>query len=360
MSDNDRILLSRFYSKIKKTMKQKTNSVLIAISAMALFVSCSNTGEEQKKATPMRVKSEVVRLSTDVNKISYVGIVEEESAISVGFTGSGTISKVYVSEGQAVKKGQLLAELDKTQAQNMLATAQAQMMQATDAFKRLKQLHDNNSLPEMEWVEVQSKVQQAEAALEMAKKNLADCSIYAPESGIIGKGVMNVGEVVLPALPVAKILVISNVKIRASIPEKEIAGISSSAPSRITLEALPNQTFDGGKIEKCIEANNVTHTYDIKINVRNQSQQLLPGMVANVEINNTNPNDVVAVPITSVRKNAQGEYYVWINKEGKAYRKTVTVGDASGNRIIVSRGLNSGDIVITEGYQKLSEGMEVI
>ena len=83
-------------------------------------------------------------------------------------------------------------------------------------------------------------------------------------------------------------------------------------------------------------------------------------MVANVEINNTNPNDVVAVPITSVRKNAQGEYYVWINKEGKAYRKTVTVGDASGNRIIVSRGLNSGDIVITEGYQKLSEGMEVI
>ena len=180
-------------------MKQKTNSVLIAISAMALFASCGNTGEEQKTATPMRVQSEVVRLSTDVNRNSYVGIVEEESAISVGFTGSGTISKIYVSEGQAVKKGQLLAELDKTQAQNMLATAQAQMMQANDAFNRLKQLHDNNSLPEMEWVEVQSKVQQAEAALEIAKKNLADCSIYAPESGIVGKGVMNVGEVVLPA-----------------------------------------------------------------------------------------------------------------------------------------------------------------
>ena len=341
-------------------MKQKTNSVLIAISIMALFTSCGNKGEEQKAVTPMRVQSEVVCLTTGSNNRNYVGIVEEESAISVGFTGSGTLSKIYVSEGQSVERGQLIAEIDKTQAQNMLTTAQAQMTQADDAYKRLKQLHDNNSLPDMDWVEIQSKVQQAEAALEMAKKNLADCSIYAPESGIIGKGVMNVGEVVLPALPVAKILVISNVKIRASIPEKEIAGISSSAPSRITLEALPNQTFDGGKIEKCIEANNVTHTYDIKINVRNQSQQLLPGMVANVEINNNIDNDVFTVPITAVRKNAQGEHFVWLKKDGKAHRKTVTVGDASGNRIIVSRGLNSGDIVITEGYQKLSEGMEVI
>ena len=89
-------------------MKQKTNSVLIAISAMALFASCGNTGEEQKTATPMRVQSEVVRLSTDVNRNSYVGIVEEESAISVGFTGSGTISKVYVSEAKRLRKDNCL------------------------------------------------------------------------------------------------------------------------------------------------------------------------------------------------------------------------------------------------------------
>ena len=199
-------------------MKKNALLTLIAVAMMLLSTGCSNQEEKTKNAAPMSVRSEVVHPSSDIDTKSYIGIVEEELAISVGFATSGTISKVCVSEGQTVKKGQLIAELDKTQAENMLAMAKAQMEQANDAYKRLKLLHDNKSLPEMEWVEVQSKVQQAEASLEMAKKSLADCCIYAPESGIIGKGVMNVGEVVLPALPVAKILVINNVKISASIP----------------------------------------------------------------------------------------------------------------------------------------------
>ena len=341
-------------------MKKNVLFTLIAVSVMLFYTGCSNNDEKQKNAAPMSVRSEVVHPSSDAGTKNYIGIVEEESAISVGFTGSGTISKVCVSEGQTVRKGQLIAEIDKTQAQNMLIAAKAQMEQANDAYKRLKQLHDNNSLPEMEWVEVQSKVQQAEASLEMAKKSLADCCIYAPESGIIGKGVMNVGEVVLPALPVAKILVIDHIKIRASVPEKEVAAITSSTPSQITLGALPGQVFDGGKIEKCIDANNSTHTYDIKVSVKNHERQLLPGMVAHIQISPANQQDAITVPITSVRKNANGEHFVWTNKGGKAHRTTVTIGDATGNRIVVLTGLQQGDVVITEGYQKLSEGMEVI
>ena len=341
-------------------MKKNALLTLIAVAMMLLSTGCSNQEEKTKNAAPMSVRSEVVHPSSDAGTKNYIGIVEEELAISVAFTGSGTISKVCVSEGQTVKKGQLIAELDKTQAENMLAMAKAQMEQANDAYKRLKLLHDNNSLPEMEWVEVQSKVQQAEASLEMAKKSLADCCIYAPESGIIGKGVMNVGEVVLPALPVAKILVIDHIKIRASVPEKEVAAITSSTPSQITLGALPGQVFDGGKIEKCIDANNSTHTYDIKVSVKNHERQLLPGMVAHIQISPANQQDAITVPITSVRKNANGEHFVWTNKGGKAHRTTVTIGDATGNRIVVLTGLQQGDVVITEGYQKLSEGMEVI
>ena len=341
-------------------MKKNALLTLIAVAMMLLSTGCSNQEEKTKNAAPMSVRSEVVHPSSDIDTKSYIGIVEEELAISVGFAASGTISKVCVSEGQTVKKGQLIAELDKTQAENMLAMAKAQMEQANDAYKRLKLLHDNNSLPEMEWVEVQSKVQQAEASLEMAKKSLADCCIYAPENGIIGKGVMNVGEVVLPALPVAKILVINHVKVRTSVPEKEIAGITSGSSSKITLDALAGHTFEGGKIEKCIDANNSTHTYDIKVNVKNTERQLLPGMVAHVQIHHATQQEVITVPITSVRKNANGEYFVWTNKGGKAHRTTVTIGDATGNRIVVLTGLQQGDVVITEGYQKLSEGMEVI
>ena len=339
-------------------MKKVFSVWSVAIIAM-LLASCSSQDENQKGVPLMRVKSEVLRFSSEVNEKCYVGIVEEESSISVGFTGSGTIVRVCVNEGQSVKQGQLIAEIDKTQARNMLVAAQAQMEQANDAYERLKQLHDNNSLPEMEWVEVQSKVQQAESSLGIAKKALADCSIYAPASGVIGKGIMNVGEVVLPALPVAKILVVNNVKVKVSIPEKEIADISDSTLSQVTLDALPNQLFEGGKIEKSVEANTMTHTYDIKVNVGNDKMQLLPGMVANVRLVNARDNNVLSVPVTSVRKDANGNSYVWVKKDGRAYRKVVTIGKTVGDRIVVSSGLHAGDVVVTEGYQKLSEGMEV-
>jgi len=83
-------------------------------------------------------------------------------------------------------------------------------------------------------------------------------------------------------------------------------------------------------------------------------------MVAHVQIHHATQQEVITVPITSVRKNANGEYFVWTNKGGKAHRTTVTTGNATGNRIVVLTGLQQGDVVITEGYQKLSEGMEVI
>lgn len=341
-------------------MKDINYQVLLAVTAVICLTSCNSAQHEQKKNTPIKVMSEVVHTLSESDTKSYVGIVEEESSISASFNGSGTIAKVYVCEGQSVKRGDPIAEIDKTQALNMLSSAQAQMTQANDAFSRLKKLHDNNSLPEMEWIEIQSKVQQAGASLDMAKKAVEDCSIFAPESGIIGKGVMNVGEVVLPALPVAKILVIDNVKIRASIPEKEIGTITSSTTSRIIVDALSAQSYKGERIEKCIDANNITHTYDIKVSVRNNNHTLLPGMVAKVELANPSEEEIITVPISSVRKGSKGEHYIWTNVDGKANRAIITVGKPSGNRIIVKSGLKPGDVIITEGYQKLSEGMEII
>ena len=165
----------------------KTSIILIVIAAMSLM-ACSEKKTE-RKAEPIAVETETARAGSNFQGRTYVGVVEEESTTSISFTGSGTLSRVYVEEGQAVRAGQLIAEMDKTQARNMLAAAEAQMKQANDALVRMKQLHDNGSLPEIKWVETQSAVEQAQASLDLAKKNLADCSICTPVSGIVGKGV---------------------------------------------------------------------------------------------------------------------------------------------------------------------------
>lgn len=335
----------------------KTKTFLIAVAVMSLMACSGNKTE--RKAEPIAVETETVKAGSDLQGRTYVGVVEEESSTSISFTGSGTLTRVYVEEGQAVRAGQLIAEMDKTQAQNMLAAAEAQMKQANDALARMKQLHDNGSLPEIKWVETQSAVEQAQAALDLAKKNLTDCSVRTPVSGIIGKGVKEAGETVLPALPVASVLNINKVRIVVSVPEKEISDFTPKTPTVISVEALGGRTYQGGIITKGVEADGTTHTYDIKIHLQNADHSLLPGMVCQVSVSGSTDAAQMSVPITAVQKNAKGERFVWTVKNGKAYRNVVTTGRASGNRIAIEQGLAEGEQVVTEGYQKLSEGTEI-
>ena len=346
--------------------------VILGLLALLVLGSCSEKKKDGEKA-PTRVKTEVVNGQSSIgNGQSYVGIVEEREATAVSFTGMGVVKRMLVSEGQAVGRGQLIAEMDDTQARNLLRGAEAQMAQANDALERYKMLYDNGSLPEVQWVEIQSKVAQAKSQLEVAKKNLADCRLTAPVSGIVGHKQIGVGETALPSQAVVTILDISTVKVKVAIPESEVSGITANTPSSIRVDAI-NRSFTGARIEKGVTADALTHTYDVRINVPNPERQLLPGMVASVSLT-PNPSldtcnqqdarkDVGScqIPVTAVQKNADGTLFVWVVKaDGTAHRTTVTIGETMGNRIAITNGIENGQRIVTEGYQKLSEGTKVV
>ena len=329
--------------------------------AVLLVSSCGQKKEQQIKA-PTRVKTLVVSPGLVDNAQTYVGIVEEREATAVSFTGMGVVKRMLVNEGQTVSRGQLIAEMDDTQARNLLAGAEASMTQANDALERFKMLHDNGSLPEVQWVEIQSKVAQAKSQLEVAKKNLADCRLTAPVGGIIGKKLVGTGETALPSQAVVNILDISTVKIKVSVPEAEIGGITANTPTSIKVEAIDG-SYRGGRIEKGVEADALTHTYDIRINVVNSGRKLLPGMVASVRFISEGSQAIGSkmIPVTAVQKNADGSLFVWtVDQKKSAHRTPVAIGQTEGNYVLVSDGLNMGNRIVTEGYQKLSEGTKVI
>ena len=331
---------------------------------LSALLICSCTGKKEQEAkAPIRVKTEVASTATSVNGQTYVGMVEEQEATAVSFTGMGVVKRVLVNEGQAVAKGQLIAEMDDTQARNLLSGAEAQMTQANDALERFKMLHDAGSLPEVQWVEIQSKVAQAKSQLDVAKKNLADCRLVAPVSGIIGKKMIGAGETALPSQAVVSILDISSIKVKVAIPEAEIGGISGNTSSIIKVEAI-GSSFEGGRIEKGVQADALTHTYDIRINVANRERKLLPGMVASVSFGSEKSEvktEQLSMPVTAVQKKADGSLFVWtIEKDSTAHRTTITTGETLGNRIVVTTGISEGERIVTEGYQKLSENTKVI
>ena len=335
--------------------------VFLGLLTVLMVCSC---GEKKESGVKMstRVKTQLVSPAFADGAQTYVGIVEEREGTAVSFTGMGVVRRVLVSEGQTVSRGQLLAEMDDTQARNLLNGAEAQMTQANDALERYKMLHDNGSLPEVQWVEIQSKVAQAKSQYEVAKKNLADCRLTAPVSGIIGKKLVGAGETAMPSQAVVTILDINSVKVKVAVPEAEISGINASTPSTISVEAA-QATVSGGRIEKGVQADALTHTYDVRISVPNGDRKLLPGMVASVRFIAEGSQSIAgkSLPVTSVQKAADGSLFVWtVANDSTAHRSKVSIGATNGNHVAITDGLDMGQRVVTEGYQKLSEGTKVI
>ncbi len=351
-----------------ESIKMKTKGTFCLLLPL-LMMACGQKAEQQEKQ-PTRVVVEQVSASagTATGK-EYVGIVEENQATIVSYTSMGTLKRVCVSEGQAIGRGQLIAELDDTQARNMLAAAEAQNRQAEDALQRYKLLHDEGSMTEAQWVEVQSKVDQARSELAIARRNVADSRLEAPVSGIIGKRYLAAGETALPSQPVVSILDISSVKVKIAVPEREMKDITSTTPTTIFVEAIGRE-FHGGLIEKGVQADALTHTYDVRVRVDNKGRGLLPGMVAKVKTlspsslsgkeQSPSPTTFFTLPITAVQQRADGTFFAWtVSKDNTAHRTTVTTGTIVGNRIEILSGLSDGQRVVTEGYQKLSEGTKV-
>lgn len=337
---------------------------LISVITLGLLTACSK--QQNYSVEPLAVETEIVSAGQEAGIRNYVGTVEEEESVSVSFLGTGTLKRITVSEGQAVHQGQLLAEIDDTQARNLLETARASYTQAEDAIARYKQLYDKGSLPEAKWIEAQSKLDQAKSSLQMAEKNLADCRLTAPMNGIVGKKMMTAGMTVLPSEPVLSIYKINNVKVKVSVPECEIADITAKTSSKITVPAI-RQTVDGGEIEKGIVADALTHTYDVRIQVNNKDQKLLPGMACEVKLDvedtnadNESSQKVITVPVRCVQQSADGNCFVWVvSAEQTACRQIVSLGQTIGNRIEVKSGLKGGEKVIIRGYQKVSENSAV-
>ncbi len=361
----------------------------MALIATALICGSCGDSKKEKMKLPVRVKTETTTTAGEGEGRNYVGIVEEREATAVSFTSMGVVRRMLVSEGQTVSRGQLLAELDPTsmdnsleaarastgQANDMVTQAENVYAQAKDAHDRMKLLYDNGSLPEIKWIEAETRLKQAETALSSAKqgvrsataaehivrKNLADTRLYAPVSGVIGRKQVGAGETALPSQAVVTILDISSVKVKVSVPEQEMGRITPQTSSYIVVEAA-DRHVNGGRIEKWVQADAMTHTYDIRIHVPNPDRKLLPGMVANVTLGSGHGSQsAITLPVSSVQKRADGSLFVWtVAADSTAHRTPVTIGATVGNRLTIDSGLSYGQRVVVEGYQKLSESTKVI
>lgn len=338
-----------------KTILHWKYSPIYFVFVISLIGCAEKQQESATKTIPVKLQS--VNITGNTGNREYIGTIEEESSSSLSFQVLGNVEQVLVTEGQKVSKGQLLAVLSKGSAESTYLAAQATLKQAEDAYNRLSILHDNNSLPEIKFVEVQTALAQARSMEKIAKKNLDDCKLYAPFSGVIGSRSIDEGSNIMPGMPAFKLVKINQVKAKITVPENEIASMNVGQQAKVRVAAAGNGVNEGRVEEKGVLANALSHTYDVRISLNNADGKLMPGMACKVWLDNGGKQEGIVVPLHSIQLTPNEERYVWlVGADNKAVRRNITVGEITREGVIVTEGLSAGEQIIVEGYQKISEG----
>jgi RND family efflux transporter MFP subunit len=332
-----------------------------------LFAGCGNTDPQQIKERFIGGNTEERVIPVGIMHIdstegivrnTYPGTLEEGQSVELAFKYGGLLEHLYVKEGNHVDKGQRLAQASSPTLENSLRSAQATLEQAQDAYDRLKKVHDNGSLPEIKWKEMEANLEKAQAAFDLANAMMAENVITAPFSGNISAVNAEIGENIPPLKPILSLINTEKLSVKISVPEDEIAKVHIGDPAEIVIPALNDRHYIGQVTEKSMTSTLLTHSYPVKVLVEQPDNELFPGMIGKVMLK-ADVNNGIVVPANAILINQEGKF-VWVEEDGRATRRFIQISGYSGNGVIVSEGLQSGDRVIVEGYQKVSEGMKVM
>jgi RND family efflux transporter MFP subunit len=210
-------------------------------------------------------------------------------------------------------------------------------------------------------VEIKTGLEQAHSLASISEKNLKDCNLYAPADGIVGRRMIEPGMSIIPGNPVFQLVKIDKVNVKIPVPENEIAGINKGQKAWVKVSALGDRHFEGEVTEVGVLSNPLSHTYNIKVVLNNPDKLLKPGMVCKVNISNPSLEERIVIPMSAVQVGKNNSKYVFIANpsSNKITTKIVELGPIASNGVVVNNGLSNGDLLVTEGYQKINENSTI-
>lgn len=315
----------------------KTGMKIELAAAAKVLLILFIAGSCNRKATTYTFETDVAKTGSVRNTVTATGTVQADTTVSVGTQVSGVISKVYVDFNSVVKKGQLLAELDKTPLQTQVKQAQAALDDAksdvqfqTATFERNKTLYEKNLIAKADFDQAQYNYDKAMAALKTAQAgydkaivNLNYASISAPISGVILNRAIDQGQTVAASFNTPTLFTIGNdlshVQVQANVDEADIGLVKSGQPVEFTVDAFPSATFDGEVRQVRLQpvvTNNVV-TYTVIVNAPNPGKKLMPGMTANITVLVQEADSVLEIPAKALRFNPDPSYLAEQSKRTK-------------------------------------------
>ena len=333
--------------------------IRFALPLVLLPAGCVEKPEPPSPLGPPLVEVKPAVLTAGTRELHMNGTLSAERSVTVSFSTVGTVKQVKVEKGEAVKKGQILAELDPRSYRDSLGIAKAKAAQAEDAYRRLLPMYRNKTTPEIKMVEIETGLDQARLAVSMAQKNLADTVLRASVSGIVANRNIEPGSSAAPGIPTFTLVQTENLKAVAPVPEIQVAKLQLGMKATVSIPAL-QETFEGTVSDIGVLANPLTRTYDVEILLPNPDGVLRIGMIAEIDLRIDTGKDGIAVPPEAVRVDESGARYVFVvTRESKIEQRYVKIDRFISEGIALSEGLSEGERVVTSGTPMLADGMSV-
>lgn len=341
-------------------MKIVSNGALLLLCVI-LTAGCNNR-EVEKTQIIRKVKLATVCEADSLEEKEYSGIITEKLNVGLAFRVAGPILKLEVEEGDYVKEGELIAQIDPRDYDVQLQAAQGQYEKVKAEAERVIELHDRNSVAGNDYEKAVAGLKMAEANLEHAKNQINDTKLLAPVSGYIQEVNFEEGEMVDAGMPVASLIDLTGYEVEVDIPvslylQKEHFVAFTGRQSSVSDKSFPLKLAGFSKKSN----NNQLYSLQLMLDP-GVHPELAPGMNAGVTITlKTGFKDKLCVPLDAVfEKN--GDSYVWIylSDENIVKSRRVATGQLTGNNLVtITSGVKAGEQVVSAGVHHLQENQEV-
>jgi membrane fusion protein (multidrug efflux system) len=355
----------------------------ISLLIVLLLWGCGSKG-----SNPARSSSNLSIIIPEVKKVEVMEVLPSQISYTISAIGSlktiedvtlsakrsGIIQKILVKEGDRIKKGQILVQLDDVDARLQLEKAEAAVMQAEATLEmdrttlvRYQKLLETKVIPQQTYDDLafkvkldESRLALAKTDLNMAKQYLLDHQIVSPIDGVVDLKIAAIGEHVnvAPKDMILKIIQMDPLDLEFHVPENVVGTIRAGSKIQFTLKAFSEEKFFGVLQYISPTADPATRNVKMKAQVRNPNYRLKPGFFAEVTLQ-TGGNPAALIIPESALFSQEGKFYTFTVQDGIAKRKEVETGVRFDGKVEILKGIKIGERVVTAGHEQLSDGTKV-
>jgi membrane fusion protein (multidrug efflux system) len=300
---------------------------------------------------------EAARIERLLLEVEALGTARANESIDVTAKVSNLVTAVRFAEGQQVRRGEVLLELDGAQARADLAVAQAALTESASQLKRSRELYQTRVLSDQQIEQIEATHAANQARVASARSRVADTVIRAPFDGRVGLRRVSVGSLVEPGALITTLDDTRTIKLDFTVPEAVVAAMKPGLNLEARSVAYPERVFSGRVASVDSRVDPDTRSVTVRAEVPNGDGLLKPGMFMNVKLTR-GAADVLVVPEESLVPE-QGDVFVYVVDDAAVEKRKIQTGQRRVGDVQVTAGLAPGDLVVTEGTQKLRDGANV-